>query len=314
MIKERLEILLNYKIYIWRKKKSGIFLTLCQKRVLDKRLHSSSIDLSEYLKVSDKIEEAIFRFATNDLTRKMCEQCKIKNVTFVSIKNGWSSFCCQSCSSKYKVDNDVCWITKSGWKHTDETKKKMSANHADFSGDNNPFKNKINSDETFRKEMSERKKYYWESLTENRRKEISEIFSKAQANSNKKSKNSHKNHKSGYFYSHKMNKEMFYRSSWELKVCEYLDKKDNNVKEFDIEPFYIEYQLEDGETRYTRIDFHLKYFDDRQKIIEVKPSSFLTSGNVPYKIQGCEEYAKSNGMDFILITEHELNNLEEVLK
>lgn len=313
MIKERLDMLLNHNIYVSRKKKNGDFLTLCQKRVLYDRIHSSGIDLSEYLEVSDKIEEAIFRFATKDLTEKKCEQCNSKNVSFISINNGWSSFCSQSCSSKYKVDNGVCWVTKSGWKHTDDTKKKMSENHADFSGENNPFKNKMDNDENFRKEISERKKHYWESLSEKRRKEISEIFSKGQANSNKKSENSHKNHKSGYFYSYKMDKEMFYRSSWELKVCEYLDKKDNSIEEFDIEPFYIEYEF-DNEKRYTRIDFYVKYYDGREKIIEVKPSSFLNSGNVPNKIKGCEKYAIDKNMSFVVITEAELKNLEEVLE
>jgi hypothetical protein len=316
LIELRKNKLIEQKIYISREKKSGVFLTQCQSRVLDKRIKESGIDFSEYNHISNektKITESIYRYVTNDKEEKLCKFCNTNRVEFISITSGWRDFCGSSCSSKNKVEDGTAWITKEGWKHSDETKEKMSKNHADFSGENNPFRNKINSDLKFRNEMKERKKEYWASLSEDKREEISEIFSKAQANSDKKSLNSHKNHKSGYFYSKKMKNKMFYRSSWELEVCEYLDQENNNIKEFQIEPFYIEYFLENGEKRYTRIDFHLTHYDGRQKILEVKPSSLLTFGNVPYKIQGCEKYAEKNDMKFIIITEIELKKLKEVL-
>lgn len=185
---ERLETLLKHKIYVWREKKRGTFLTLCQKRVLDGRIISSRIDLDAYRKVSFNIEEAVYRFATVDVADKLCLQCKKVKVGFISIYKGWHTFCCRSCSSKYNAENGVSHIGKSGWKHTEQTKKKMSLNHADFSGDKNPFKKKIDSCEDFREEMRENKRRYWENLSKERRKEISEIFSRGQANSVKKTR------------------------------------------------------------------------------------------------------------------------------
>jgi len=40
-------------------------------------------------------------------------------------------------------------------KHSEKTKAKMSKNHADFSGDKNPFRNKFYSDELFRNKFIE---------------------------------------------------------------------------------------------------------------------------------------------------------------
>jgi hypothetical protein len=313
MIEERLTELIDRRIYIWRNKESGKFLTLCQKKVLEERI--MGIDLYPYSTVSKTIEETIYRFVTNDSGRKMCKFCGINQVSFISIDSGWATFCCNSCSSKYKAENGITWVNKPGWKHSEKTKARMSENHADFSGDKNPLKIKIASDPAFSDTLSKNKALYWANLDKDRRKELSETFSMAQANSpNRDNTSIHKNHKSGHFLSKKMAKKMFYRSSWELAVCEFLDDETNDVIFFDIEPFTIEYELDNGEKRYTRVDFHVIHADGRQRILEVKPEAFLNEGNVPYKIKGCKKYARENNMDFLVITKKELEILGEVLK
>ena len=88
--------------------------------------------------------------------------------------------------------------------------------------------------------------------------EIRSTFSKAQAESKRyKEPHYHRKNISGFFDSIKCKKKMFYRSSWELKVCEYLDIA-SDVISFDIEPFSIEYIDGDGIKKYTRIDFYVK--------------------------------------------------------
>lgn len=311
MLKERVESLVQNKIYVWRSKKTGKFLTLCQKRVLDERLTLSQIDLTDYAKVSSTIEETLYRFATDDLSEKLCKHCQANQNAFVSIDNGWSTFCSNSCASKYKAENGITWVNKAGWKHSDETKKKMSENHADFTGDRNPLKIAISKDPSARKELSNRTTKRWASYSKEQRNSIRENFSKAQLQNSRDSASYHKNHKAGWFESNKTDGKLFYRSSWERMVCEHLE---NNAKvtTFQTEPFAIPYTDAEGLTRHTKVDFYVEHADGNA-IIEVKPSVFVNKGNTPYKIKTYEEYARQNHLRFFLITEKELKNLEDIL-
>jgi len=311
MLEERVKLLVQNRIYVWRSKRTGKFLTLCQKRVLDERLTLSQIDLNRYAEVSSTIEETLYRFAADDLSEKLCKQCQSKRNTFVSIDNGWSTFCSCSCASKYKVENGITWVNKAGWKHNDETKKKMSKNHADFRGDKNPFRSAIRKDPSKREELSARTRKRWDSYSREQRNLIRENFSKAHINNPRDSTSYHKNHKAGWFESNKTDAKLFYRSSWERMVCEHLE---NNAKvtTFQTEPFAIPYTDAEGLTRHTKVDFYVEHVDGNA-IIEVKPSVFVDKGNTPYKIKTCQEYARHNHLRFFLITEKELKHLEDIL-
>jgi hypothetical protein len=52
-----------------------------------------------------------------------------------------------------------------GKKHSEETKKKMSLNHADFTGDNNPLKRAMEKDPSIRVKFSTKKQDFWASKT-----------------------------------------------------------------------------------------------------------------------------------------------------
>jgi hypothetical protein len=311
VIKERVESLVQNRIYVWRNKKTGRFLTLCQKRVIDERLVLSQIDLSTYTKVSSTIDEALYRFTNDDVSDKLCKQCRVNKNSFISIDKGWTTFCSNSCTSRYKAENGITWVNKAGWKHSDETKKKMSENHADFTGDKNPLKIAIIKDPSARKELSDRATKRWASYSKEQRNLIRENFSKAQLQNSRDSTSYHKNHKAGWFESNKTNGKLFYRSSWERMVCEYLETN-AKVTAFQTEPFAIPYTDAEGLTRHTKVDFFVEHVDGNA-IIEVKPSVFVDKGNTPYKIKTCEEYARQNNLRFFLITEKELKHLEDIL-
>ncbi len=311
MKQDRLGKLLDNKIYIWRNKKTGKFLTLCQKRVIKDRILQLNEDMSLYEQKSRCIEEIIYRFVTDDLAEKLCKQCNENTTTFISIEKGWHTFCSGSCASKYKSEQGITWVNRPGWKHTEKSKNIMSKNHADFSGSKNPFKIKMESDIEFKEEFRQKVRDRWSNYSIDELNSIREVFSKAQANSTRDSADYHKNHKAGWFNSTKMNKTMFYRSSWEMKVCEYLENN-IDVTYYNIEPFLMPYIDAEGLNRHTKVDFYVEH-KGKKFIFEVKPSAFLETGNTPFKIKAYEEYANKNNMSFILITEKELENLGDIL-
>jgi len=65
-----------------------------------------------------------------------------------------------------------------GKKHSEETRKKMSENHADFTGDKNPFKNSIEKDENKRRGHEKRCKDIWDNRSDEYKKKLGENASK----------------------------------------------------------------------------------------------------------------------------------------
>lgn len=193
-----------------------------------------------------------------------------------------------------------------GKKHTKETKEKMSANHADFSGDKNPFKKSLSIDGN-RERHRQRCLKIWKSRDKEWRKVFSEKLSKAIANSeNFKSPNFHKNHKSGYFSSSKCG-QVFFRSSWEERLCIALDG-DEDVEAFNLEEFCIDYQ-DDNLTRYTRIDFTILKKSGKKYMIEVKPKSLVDSNSL--KIESMRDFSNKNGYAFSVWGLEEIEEYEK---
>ncbi len=197
-----------------------------------------------------------------------------------------------------------------GKKHTQATRKKMSENHPDISGSKNPFRKSLEHDREKRGKHSRRCKAIWLTRDDNYRQEFGRKVSLGLANSDK-STMSYKRHKSGFINTAKAGR-LFFRSSWEKAVCEFLDQC-AKVDQFQLEPFAVEYTNSKGFTRYTRLDFLVTLTNDTRAVFEVKPKTLIEYNENPYKIRGQREYCRNNSLQFYVIHKQDLNNLEKLI-
>jgi hypothetical protein len=101
---------------------------------------------------------------------------------------------------------------------------------------------------------------------------------------------------------------MFYRSSWELKIAEFLDAS-SMVCSYRSEPFIISYIDANGVKRGTRPDFLVLLADGRRVLIEVKPEGLMSYRNNQEKINGMREYCQKEGIQFVLATDNLFNSV-----
>jgi hypothetical protein len=207
------------------------------------------------------------------------------------------------------------WMLKNnpfkGKKHTQKTKIKMSVNHADFTGENNPFTNKYKKDLNFQKQFKAKHKALWKERQKDSL--FMEAFkthlSKAMSASVKlKGEYLHKFHKAQFLKTEKAG-QIFCRSSWEVHVANFLDKN-IYVKDFSLENFCVEYLDEKQNKRYTRIDFIINFKNENKLMLEVKPLP-LQQLQV-FKIKGYKEYCKKSNIQFCLY-DYSRDNLETIL-
>ena len=195
-----------------------------------------------------------------------------------------------------------------GKKHSKSTRKEMSENHADFSGDKNPYRNALKLDSSKRDEASERMKNWWKDLTPEERKTNKTKRSKSQANS------SHQfpmpNSISGHYNSLKGDR-IFYRSSWELAFIKELDKN-QLVKNFKLEPFTVKYFDIDGVVRYTRIDFLIYFINNKIAMVEIKPKGLINENGNLEKIKGQLKYCIKNKWEYAVVSQ--INDLDIIIK
>jgi hypothetical protein len=197
----------------------------------------------------------------------------------------------------------------SGKKHTKESKDKMKASHHDYSGNNNPYKKAIDSNEDKRIAASERRKLYWKNLPPEKLLEIKGNMSIAQSKNIQQNKL--KNSKSGFYFSNKAGK-IFYRSSWELIFAKILDGYEN-VDCFLLEPFCVDYLDSENIKKLTRIDFYIHFVNDVVAIIEIKPSELIDKLNNPQKIMGQMTYCKICGFEHRIVSDISEKNVIKVL-
>ena len=110
--------------------------------------------------------------------------------------------------------------------------------------------------------------------------------------------------KSGYYFSNKNNKELHYRSSYELVAYKLLEQI-SRVKYYEIEPFGIQYEYQKI-NRWTIPDILITYIDGGKELVEVKPVFKLDIEKEQVKLQAMENYSKENDMKFSIWTEQEL--------
>jgi hypothetical protein len=199
-----------------------------------------------------------------------------------------------------------------GERHTDAAKKKMSENHGDISGEKNPFSRSL-KDPQKHEEHVQRCLSIWESRDEEYRRKFGEKLSESLAGSKKFiGSGYYTRHKHGFLETEKAGR-VFYRSSWEKRVCEFLDSC-NLVTSFSVEPYCVKYTNSNGDTRYTRIDFEIKTTSGLRTIFEVKPEALLKYGENHNKIAGIKSYCKLHEYQFCLIHKESLDNLGNIIE
>jgi len=118
----------------------------------------------------------------------------------------------------------------------------------------------------------------------------------------------YKNSKKGWHYSSKTGQSHFYRSSYEERMYNILDK-DDNVVTYETECFRIEYYFE-NELHITIPDIFASYTNGEQFIIEVKTEYMLNDKLTLAKLTAMKEFSESEGYGFWLVTESVLDSLE----
>lgn len=229
----------------------------------------------------------------------VCRQCSNK---FIATYIDRNKLCCsQSCSTRYTnslrdreaVGNKISETLIRGYadgsivhgfigkKHTDETKvilRKKSIERGMDKAENNPMFGKKHSKES-RQSMSKTKtacilqgKYAgW--------------FSK------------------GKYFSNKLEKEIYYQSSWEKQFFEHLDT-DALVSSFVPQPLSIPYYYKEYKRHYIP-DIMITYLDGSGKLVEIKPSAFVNMEINKEKFAAARAYCAERNIQFEVWTEKE---------
>jgi len=111
--------------------------------------------------------------------------------------------------------------------------------------------------------------------------------------------------KSGYFFSKKNNKKLWYRSSYELIAYELLEQL-SKVKSYEVEPFSIQYEWKNSIHR-TIPDILVTYIDNSKELIEVKPRFKFDIKKEQIKLNAMKEYAENQDWSFSIWSEKELD-------
>lgn len=118
---------------------------------------------------------------------------------------------------------------------------------------------------------------------------------------------SHSVYQSGKYYSKKMNKDFYYRSSYELDYFIILDNNDF-ILSYTYEELKIPY-FYNGEWHNYIPDFVIRFKNDTKEIHEVKPKRMIEyDDNVKIKAKYAKIYCKDNDMIYKFITEDDLYN------
>jgi hypothetical protein len=184
-----------------------------------------------------------------------------------------------------------------GGVHTEETKQKMSDNHADVSGENNPFKKKYDSSEEFRNAFKLKHKQLWKSRDEEWKRKFKEKQSLRMMGENKiRSPNGYEQ---GHWLSDKCIYGGYLRSSWEIFFASLLDLS-NLIKEYKIENYIVEYYNSEGVKRHTKLDFEVTFTNEQLLLVEIKSIGLLTF-NID-KIEAVEGHCIENSLQFIILS------------
>lgn len=111
-------------------------------------------------------------------------------------------------------------------------------------------------------------------------------------------------YKTGYFFSQKNNKQLFYRSSYELQAFKMLEQM-SEVLSYEYESIHIPYYY-DGRWFNYFPDILIKYISGRKEIVEVKPKFRLNDAQCQIKLAELRKYCQENDIVCSIWTEEEL--------
>lgn len=115
-------------------------------------------------------------------------------------------------------------------------------------------------------------------------------------------------YRAGSYYSDKLDKEVRYRSSWELEAYKLLDKC-TEVVDYEVEPFSLDYEFE-GVTRKYLPDLLIKFYNGGSKLVEIKPSNQVIYDVNQAKFKSALDYCSSKtDTIFQVITEENWSEL-----
>ena len=114
-----------------------------------------------------------------------------------------------------------------------------------------------------------------------------------------------RHYRRGEYYIARLNKTVWYRSSYELEAYKLIEA-DLNVVDVQDEPFRLHYRDEAGRKHSYTVDILVTYKDSLQKLIEVKPEIFINSIVNQLKFKAMKQYSEDNKIPFEIWTEKDL--------
>ena len=196
-----------------------------------------------------------------------------------------------------------------GKTHTDETREKMSVNHADVSGENNPYRKSL-ADPKKKEEARKRSREIWQGRDTNWRKIFAEKLSSRPLTHRK---GIGRNHKQGYHTSSKIShtdSKIYYRSSWELDLALRLDQC-SKVVSYEYEQLRLKFKNAEDQVRWTYSDFLVETVNGQRVLIEVKPTtiSLLKQDRLRAQIKWCVDNNIQYAIVHKMLIESEFDNL-----
>ena len=115
--------------------------------------------------------------------------------------------------------------------------------------------------------------------------------------------------KTGFFFSKKNNKELYFRSGLECQFYQVLEKRKDILK-YSVEPIEIDYIFEGYGHKYIP-DILVEYATGKMQLWEIKPKNQTKLPKNLAKWSAASSYCKKRNWDFIILTEKGLRILKE---
>jgi len=146
-------------------------------------------------------------------------------------------------------------------------------------------------------------------------KELCEYHKEAVLEGYRKNKGCNRRGKSGHFFSKKNNKNIFFRSSYELAFFRILEKKKEVIK-YEVAPFFIPYKDINEVDRNYIPDILIFYDKGQKELVEIKSEWEVNNPEVKVKSKAAEKFCILKKYKWSILTEKQigLENIKEAFK